>query len=167
MDPGNSGLLNGLAEYMGACAAICLHNQRHQPGVPLMVEGDYNETFLLTWAQLTEKHHRTCADLQEATEFGAYGIAILAVRETTGKTVLQRSAKGPGFDFWIGDEEDAELPFQGLMRLEVSGILTGDTSLVKSRTQVKKAQVTRSDHWAPALVAIVEFGRPVTRLEKK
>lgn len=167
LDPGSSGLLDGLAEYMGACAAVCLDKRHHQPGVSLVVQGDHNGTFLLTWQQLTEKHYRTCADLQEATEYGAYGIAILVVRETTGKTVVERSAKGPGFDFWIGDEEDTELPFQGLMRLEVSGILTGDTNRIACRAQRKKMQVSPSDEQAPALIAIVEFGRPLTLLEQK
>jgi hypothetical protein len=35
----------------------------------------------------------------------AYGVAILVVREAAGKSVLERSAKGPGFDFW--DRGDA------------------------------------------------------------
>jgi len=94
LDPGNSGLLDSLAGYMGACAAVCLDKGQHKPGVSLVVEGDYNEVFILNWQQLTEKHYRTCADLQEATEYGAYGLAILVVRETTGKAILERSAKG-------------------------------------------------------------------------
>ena len=152
---------------MGACAAVCLNERQHHPGVTLTVQGDYTGRFFLTWQILTEKHRRTCADLQEATEYGAYGLAILVVRETIGKTVLERSAKGPGFDFWIGDEEDAELPFQGLMRLEVSGILSGDASQIRSRARRKKIQVGPSDQAAPALIAIVEFSNPLTRLEKK
>ena len=152
---------------MGACAAVCLDKGQHQPGVSLAVEGDSQATVLLTWTELTEKHHRTCADTQEATEYGAYGVAILVVREISGKTVLERSAKGPGFDFWIGDEEDADLPFQGLTRLEVSGILTGDDAVVKARVRQKLAQVTPSDGSTPALIAIVEFGRPLARLEMK
>ena len=167
MDPGNSGLLDSLAGYMGACAAVCLDKAQHQSGVPMPVEGDYSAVFRLSWEPLTEKHHRTCADIQEATEYGAYGVALLVVRETTGKTVLERSAKGPGFDFWIGDEEHAELPFHGLTRLVVSGILSGDSKDVKSRAQMKKTQVSPSDDQGPAFIAIVEFGRPVTRLERK
>jgi hypothetical protein len=97
---------------------VCLE-KRHQPGVALTLDGDYEDSFLLTWEQLTEQHYRTYADIQEATEQGAYGVAILVVREAAGKTVLERAAKGGGFDFWIGDEEDSELPFQGLTRLEV------------------------------------------------
>jgi len=113
LDPGKSGLLDSLAGYMGACAAVCL-NRAHRSGVEMVVEGYARATFLLSWESLTEQHYRTCADLQEATEYGACGVAILVVRELTGKTVVEPAAKGPGFDFWIGDEEDTELPFQGL-----------------------------------------------------
>lgn len=162
LDPGNSGLLDSLAGYMGACAAVCLARE-HRPGVQMTVEGYAGTKFLLLWESLTEKHYRTCADLQEATEYGAYGIAILVVRETTGKTVVERSAKGPGFDFWIGDEQDAELPFQGLARLEVSGILCGDPAEINARVTTKKRQVKHSD----AFIAVVEFSRPTTRLERK
>jgi len=167
LDHGNSGLLDSLAGYMGACAAVCLDKQNHESGVPMAVEGDCNTIFRLMWEPLTEKHHRTCADIQEAIEYGAYGLAILVVRETKGKTVLERSAKGPGFDFWIGDEEDADLPFQGLTRLEVSGILSGDEKSMKSRMRVKKKQVSPSDDLGPAFIAIIDFRPPVTRLEGK
>jgi hypothetical protein len=133
----------------------------------MVVEGDRSEAFFLSWESLTVQHHRTCADLQESTEYGAYAIAFLIIREITGKTVLERSAKGPGFDFWIGDEEPVDLPFQGLTRLEVSGILSGSDADVQARARVKRRQVAPSDAWGPALIAIIEFGRPVIRLEGK
>jgi hypothetical protein len=167
LDPGNSGLLKSLADYMGACGAVCLNHAQHQPGVQMDVEGDHSGSFLLYWETLTEQYFRTCADLQEATEYGAYGIAILMIRELTGKTVLQRSAKGPGFDFWVGDEETDELPFQGLTRLEVSGILNGSAADVRVRVSVKKKQVRPSDALGPAFIVVVEFSRPVIMLEAK
>jgi hypothetical protein len=67
LDPGHSGLLDGLAEYMGACAAVCLEKNAHSPGVLMPIEGDYSSSFSLTWSTLSEKHHSTCADIQEAT----------------------------------------------------------------------------------------------------
>jgi hypothetical protein len=167
LDPGTSGLLHGLAEFMGSCAAVCLEDRNHQSGVLIVVEGDTESQFNLSWVALTEKHRRTCKDRQEATEFGAYGIAILVIRELTGKTVVERSVKGPGFDFWVGDEEEAALPFQGLTRLEVSGILDGSDGAVKTRAQQKKKQVSPSDASGPAYIAVVEFGRPMARLEAK
>jgi hypothetical protein len=167
LDPGSSGLLKGLAEFMGACAAVCLEERRHRSGVRALVEGDHEGMFVLSWAPLTSQHRLSCADLQEATEFGAYGVAILVVREVTGKTVLERSAKGTGFDYWVGDEENAALPFQNLTRLEVSGILNGSPADIQSRVKVKKKQVTPSDTRGLAFIAVVEFGRPVIRLETK
>jgi len=131
------------------------------------LDGDSSDAFCLTWDQLSEKHHLTCADIQEATEFGAYGVAILLVRETKGKSVVQRAAKGPGFDFWVGDEEDQELPFQGLTRLEVSGILKGDDTSIRARVNQKKKQVIPSDGGSPAIIAVVDFGIPLTRIESK
>jgi hypothetical protein len=167
LDPGSSGLLDGIVEYMGSCAAVCLEKNAHASGVLMLLEGDYSTKFRLTWSVLSEKHHRTCADIQEATEFGAYGVAILMVRETTGKTVVQRAAKGPGFDFWVGDEEDLDLPFQGLTRLEVSGILQGNIGSIRARINQKKKQVTPSDDRGPAIIAVVDFGGPLTRMESK
>lgn len=167
LESGNSGLLDSMAGFMGACAAVCLDKQRHRSGVTMGVEGDCDSRFRLTWEPLTDKHYRSCADLQEATEYGAYGLAILVVREATGKTALERSAKGPGFDFWVGDETDDDLPFHGLTRLEVSGILRGGAKEIESRVRNKKAQVSPSDAEGPAIIVVVEFGLPVTRLEKK
>jgi hypothetical protein len=85
----------------------------------------------------------------------------------TGKTVVQRAAKGPGFDFWVGDEEDDDLPFQGFARLEVSGILTGDAASLKARVNQKKRQVIPSDDHSTAIIAVVDFGHPLTRMESK
>jgi len=167
LNPGSSGLLDGLAEYMGSCAAVCLEKNSHASGVVMQVEGSAPTPLRLTWTELSPKHRLTCADIQEATEYGAYGVAILAVRETIGKTVLERSAKGPGFDFWVGDEEDDRLPFQKLARLEVSGILAGGDATIQARVKSKWKQVGASGKTPPAIIAVVEFGRPMTKLENK
>ena len=168
LNHGSSCLLPTFADYIGACAPVCLEHQSHRSGVVMSVDGDNKADFQLTWEALIERHRRTCADLQEATEYGAYGLAVLVLRETVGKTVMERSAKGPGFDFWIGDEEDSQLPFKGLARFEVSGILNGDDSAVQARVTQKKKQVSVSDiHGSPAYIAVVEFGRPLTRVESK
>ncbi|MFH1157832.1 MAG: hypothetical protein V1721_02960 [Pseudomonadota bacterium] len=70
-------------------------------------------------------------------------IAILALKTLTGKEVLERSRKGPGFDYWVGDKDDDQL-FSGKARLEVSGILCGDEAKIKSRVTQKKAQTKPS-----------------------
>ena len=72
---------------------------------------------------------RTHNDLQDATEAGACGLAILLVQLFVGYTVVERSVKGTGFDYWLGSENDAL--FQNKARLEASGILRGDQNGVQ------------------------------------
>lgn len=142
---------------------MCL-NLRHRSGVKLVVKGEHLTQFALNWSELSDQHLRSLRDLQEATEHGACGLAILIVTEITGKTVVERAAKGLGFDFWLGDKE-GELPFQGFSRLEISGILNGDDSDIRARLHEKRQQVAISDGMGPAYVAIIEFGHPVARIE--
>jgi hypothetical protein len=108
---------------------------------PLPSTGTYKDSLLLTWQQLTEQHYRTYADIQEAAEQGACGIAILVVREAAGKTVLERAAKRGGFDFWVGDEEDTELPLSGF---DASGGFPNPGRLSASRTGTDRRSPSRA-----------------------
>ena len=85
--------------------------------------------------------------------------------------MLERSFKGTGFDYWMGNpaqhDENDELPFQNLTRLEVSGILQGDAVRIARRVKVKLDQVEPTDHVGPAIIVVVEFGGPVIHLEAK
>lgn len=92
---------------------------------------------------------------------GAAGVAILIVRAVTGKNVIERSKKGTGLDYWVGDTDDDELIFSNKARFEVSGILKGTDTEIAGRLKKKNAQVQITDHLGlPAYVAIIEFGQP-------
>jgi hypothetical protein len=53
---------------------------------------------------------------------------------------IERSRKGTGFEYWLGTSEtDEELPFKNKVRLEVSGIRSGDSSRVKARLWRKRS----------------------------
>jgi hypothetical protein len=121
---------------------------------------------MIGWPPTDAQTRRTHNDLQEATERGAWGIAILIVCDLTRMVVVERAAKGGGFDYWLGDEDDDEL-FQGKTRLEVSGILAGSRSQVLTRMRQKKDQMKPSDRLAPGYVAVVEFGTPIACVERK
>ena len=156
------------AGMLGEAAAVCLEENCHPPGVVLDLVGDSNETLLITWRELGEEHVSSYSDLEEATEYGAYGIALVAVRELKGKTAISRSAKGGGFDWWVGDSEDPQtLPFQGKVRLEVSGILRGRPGQLQARLRQKKKQTDLSDSLGPAIIAIVQFSEPLAHIEAK
>ena len=159
-------LTSDVGGSMAEAASICLEDRGHQITVNLHVRGDYNKVFVLHRMSATDQMRRCHNDLQDATEQGAYGVAILAVRELVNLTVVERSRKGTGFDYWLGDEND--YPFQNKARLEVSGILEGDQSIIDARVKQKIEQTTRSDATRlPSYVAVLEYSQPAIYLVKR
>ncbi|MEO1146061.1 MAG: hypothetical protein AAFY26_10745 [Cyanobacteria bacterium J06638_22] len=144
-----------------ACA-VCLTEQQHQPGVELKVTGEFTATYQLNWPLVTAQMQRCWNDLEYTTEQGAYGIALLLLGELTEFTVVERSRKGTGFDYWLGKPGvSSDLPFQKLVRLEVSGIRKGNPSQVRTRVKLKKIQVAPTDTVAPAFIVVIEFSQPI------
>ena len=165
---GTPAISDPYATMLGEAAAVCFEENSHRSGVALNLAGVSTQTFAIEWQKLEAAHKSTYADLQEATEFGAYGMALVVIREVTGKTAIERSAKGGGFDWWIGDSDDPSgLPFHGKARLEVSGILRDRGGALETRLQVKKRQTDPSDSLGPAIIAIIEFGQPKAHIEVK
>lgn len=151
---------------LAEAAAVCLEHQGHTQRVELQVTGSYSEIVAVVRPSVTDQMRRCYADLQEATEFGACGLAILLVRAVVGYTVIERSVKGTGFDYWLGYED--ELPFQNKARLEVSGILAGDDGQITTRVKQKREQTTLTDRIAlPAYIVVVEFSRPKAQVVTK
>jgi hypothetical protein len=162
---GAPGLTSASGAAMAEAAAVCLADQGHGLSAPFRVAGDRSATFMLCRTAVDEQMKRSHNDEERATEDGAYGISILAVRSLTNLTVLQKSRKGTGFDYWMGPKDS--FLFQGAARLEVSGIRIGDEQKIRSRVQRKLDQTRRSEGLAPALVAVVEFSRPQMRLHER
>lgn len=65
--------------YLAEAASVCLEDQEHRSGVCLSVDGEFNEQFVLTWRNINAQVRRCHNDLEVATEYGAYGIAVLLI----------------------------------------------------------------------------------------
>jgi hypothetical protein len=98
--------------------------------------------------------------MQESTEWGAYGIAALLVQAVTDLHIVARARKGTKFDFWLCARKATGDLFQNASRLEVSGILNGDSAAVSARVKQKVVQVAKGASSLPACVVVVEFGGP-------
>jgi hypothetical protein len=164
LSDGMPGLTPACGTSLAESAAVCLEDRQHEVGATLRLSGMKTAVFRIEWPPVDERQRLCYNDIQEATERGAYGVAILMVREVTGKVVVERSKKGPGFDYWIGDHDDDSL-FSGKARLEVSGILSGTAAQIDARVRQKKAQISPSDYLAPGYVAVIEFGNPSAHVE--
>ena len=171
-------LRNGLPAIMpewgsvlAQIAGVCLESQDHRQGVLLRITGFVNNTYTLFWPPISDQALRTWADLQEATQYGATAIAVLLAKKEAGYSVIERSAKGTGIDYWLGHEAEGP-PFQNKARLEVSGILSVEGSdrdverAVARRVREKLKQTQSSSGPLPTYVVVVEFGSPLGEVQK-
>jgi len=163
---GSPGVTPEIGGHFAQAAAVCFESQKHVSGIRMTVDGAFDSIFIISWDNTTEQIRRSLADMQDATEFGAYGIAALIIENLTSLIIVEKSRKGTGFDFWLGEKDDNEL-FQGKKRLEVSGILKGNESSITSRVRMKLRQTERSDGKLPAYIVIVEFSEPRSRVMGK
>jgi len=106
-----------------ACA-VCLEEQGHTPGVVMEVRGLADAESRVLWKSLAPGTSDTYADDEVATEHGAIAIALLTVRAMTDYTVVRRSMKGTGFDYWLS--RVGALPYRHDARLEISGLRAAD-----------------------------------------
>ena len=166
---GTPGITPDFGKMLSEAAIVCLEDQSHSSGVLMNLLGIYdNIRCLIEWNNGTDQMRRCYNDKQFATENGAYGIAILLIQEIMDLTALQRSRKGTGFDWWVGGKDQNDAPFQNSARLEVSGILNGTHSDISGRVRQKIRQTTLSDGTSlPAIIIVVEFGMPCSRVELK
>ena len=147
-----------------ACA-VCMETKGHTPGVQLKVYGTWDDTFFLKWRAATEQARRSWNDLPFAAEQGGYGLAILLIRELVGLGAIERSRKGTGFDYWLGEKD--KQPFQNKARLEVTGTIDSSVSQVDYKGKKKLKQTNRSDGEFPAYVVVVEYSLPLSKVVKK
>ncbi len=117
---------------------------------------------------------RTYADLQEATEYGACGMAVLVMEACEELTILERAPKGNGgFDYYVAPlRKDIEVDTDNFLAdatatLEVSGILEGTEVDLQYRLNEKIRQVQNRGTLLPIFLVIVAFSISTVRIEKR
>lgn len=160
------GLTLEYVRMMQQAAWMCLHQGPHPQPVSFGFDCEGGElapeVVALTWTTPNAEILRTYADLQEATEWGAAGIALLLLHHAFGFRRYQRSWKGTGFDFWASKDMEGEL-MDGCDHLEVSGLLNGDVRREQERVAQKLGQVGRGGMPGNQIVAVINFGPPKAR----
>jgi hypothetical protein len=155
-------ITESFCKWLVETSAFCLHYNSHNSTnciLECVNNIDGINKFKLIWQELDERIIDTYGDLEEVTEYGATGIAILLSIAMTNFTTVSRSFKKNGFDYWLGDKENTL--FQGKARLEISGILRGNGTQFNSRIKQKFKQTNISDgSGLDCFVSVVEFSTP-------
>lgn len=161
---GAPALTRALGTTLYEAASVCFSRWHSASATTIVVRGDHEASYGVSWVDADDQMRRAYNDDGVAVEQGAYGVAIALVRRLEDEVVIERSKKGTGFDYWLGDS-DGE-PFQRKARLEVSGLHDGSDSRIRSRVVQKRGQTTVSDRTRlPARVVVVQFKQPVAHYE--
>jgi hypothetical protein len=156
----------GKGRFLAEAASFCIDKEGHALISTLEVVGDHSAIFDLRRMPVDDQMVRAFKDPQEATEFGAEGIAISLVSELTSFQAVERAVTGTGIDYWLANKDDDELNFAA--RLEVSGIQSGGEVERKNRVRGKLKQTDQSDdRRIPAMVIVVEFSDLVAEVANK
>ena len=164
---GTPGITPAFGEGLAEAAGVCLEERKHSSPTPMQISGEALGSAILEWKPTSDQMRRCWNDDEVATEHGAYGIAALLVPRITNLQVVERSKKGTGFDYWLGTSAETETLFQNKARLEVSGIRTGPETIIASRVRKKLEQTEISDAALSAVVIVVEFSGPQSRVAKR
>lgn len=162
---GRPGLTSAVAQALIEAAAVCFEAVGHQSPVTLRHAGEFSGTSTLAFPSVTEQMRNSHTDLIDATERGACAIAAHLCERQLGLTIVQQSRRGQGFDYWIAASPH-EL-FQAAHRLEVSGILRGDSNQVKRRLSEKLQRLANQEAPWTTWVIIVEFAQPLAHAARR
>lgn len=102
----------------------------------------------------------------DVIRYGAECVAIRVLAVLLGLQVIRKAAKGTGVDFWLGDPNARYSGYEGLVRLEVSGILEDNEGEYRRRLREKLAQMAPTDP-LPGYAAIVMFGTPKANVTER
>lgn len=146
---------------------VCMHIAGHNEKVGLKMVGMTNENINLLWTdEYNSQKERTYTDMQYTVEHGAVCLSVMLSLSLTPYTIVERSRKGTGFDYWLGDKDS--VLFQKKARLEVSGIQKGDEATLNRRYVSKAEQTRQSDElMLPAYISVIEFSNPKAIFNKR
>jgi len=70
---------------LAEAVSVCLDSHHHPQQVPLLIEGMVSATVTLACDDVPPLSKNTYADMQDTTEYGAYGLGIVLASRLTGQ----------------------------------------------------------------------------------
>lgn len=163
------GLTPSLAEHQCEAAAVCLARYHELPPTALDVQAPTRDRkYELIWRFPTPVESAANANEDDATEAGAYAVALASVDSHLGLVTIGRTYRRSGADWHLRPypvvEQTFDIDRDDVVRLEVSGVSDDNDSKIRERVRVKRAQAAARP--GPALVAVVGFRSPRVVIRK-
>lgn len=160
----------GVTEEVGRncaqAASVCLDWHHASPQFFDIRDGVETRSATAEWSAPDDRAKDAWANSDDATRDGAYPLALAAVELMRGLVALRRTATRTGSDYLLGREGEQLIDLETAIRLEISGVGSGDERRLREKLRGKRLQLTKKGRnrqigsdsdMLPGLAAVVGF----------
>lgn len=160
----------GLTLHLGGsyteAASVCL-NRHHVSPVKMSVTCGVKQTGrTIDFGKPESRTLKAWNNDTDATEAGAYGVALAAVEVEEELVAIGRAETQTGADWYVAPRGAQPEDLESCYRLEVSGVDTGSKSDIEARLRKKIEQTRRGKSNLPAIASVVGFKEQMVLINK-
>ena len=142
-------------------AGVCLSRHHTPPAQVVLKDNGAESNAELVWPVPDPRVLAAWANKTDTTEAGAYGCVIAGVEELRGLVAVRRADTGTGADYYVGFPGSGIADLEDCIRLEVSGVDTGDYREVEKRLLQKIRQAKDGNSSLPAMAGVMGFSSKI------
>ena len=157
MEQRHLGLTKAIADSYTEAARVCLDRHHNPPADFFLHRGATRLEAFTQWSLTDERTRRAWSNETDATEDGAYALALAAVDLMDDMVAVHRAETKTGADYYISPKDSQSDDLENSFRLEVSGVDRGTEATVMQRLREKLGQAARGNSNLPAVASVVGF----------
>lgn len=151
------GVSVGIGLSFEEAARVCL-DRHHASPTALQIRDNGSESIAdAHWIASDEALRNAWANEIDATEAGAYALALATVELGRGLFAVRRAETRTGADYYVDQSAAAPNDLETAIRLEVSGTDEGSPQALETRLKQKLEQAGKGVSNLPAMAVVVGF----------
>lgn len=169
LEKGIPAITNDSVGFYRENCLVCFNECGHESGVIFKLSSSNIDEYIeFQWkGSISNQIIRAHADLIQATEFAAYAISLLIIRDTTEYTAVERACIGTTIDYYLAPKNlvddilsEDRLIFNNTALLEASGILKETNSNSVYNRMNQKLDRLQNPNKLRTFILVVEFSQP-------
>ncbi len=160
------GLTPALAESYLEAARVCLDRHHTSPKTFSIENDSQSRSTTVEWTMATERERGAWNNRDDATRDGAYACAIAAIELVEILYAVRRAETLTGSDYYVAPAGPAPQDLEDHLRLEVSGVDSGENSVISQRLKEKIVQATNGRSNLPAIAVVVGFKAKLIKTQR-
>ena len=153
----HSGITDTISNFYAEAARVCL-DRHHVSSVSFAIHDNSTKISAdATWHQTDHQTRMSWNNTTDATEAGAYAVALACIECCRDLVAIGRAETCTGADYYVHERGKTTDDFETSYRLEVSGTDRGDISQISQRLKTKITQAQAGASNVPAIACVVGF----------